>query len=58
MPFYNVNATISFAAWVMVEAESPDAAMEEARDMSAGDFDYDTGTGEVDFNVTPEVETA
>lgn len=56
MTRYTVNATVSMAAWLTVEADTPEEALQEARSVRAGDFDYDTGTAEVEFNVSPEVE--
>jgi len=56
MPTYTVNASVTFAAWVDVEADSPEAAVEEAKGYSASSFEYDDSTGDIDFNVTPEVE--
>ena len=53
---YNVNATVSFSAWVYVEADTPEEAMALARGFRARDFDYDSATGEVEFNVEPAVE--
>ena len=53
---YLVNATVSVAAWVEVIADDSDEALEIARGMSSDSFDYDFGTAEVDFNVTPAVE--
>jgi len=54
--YYQVNATINFAAWVEVEADSPESAADEAREMSASAFEYDLSSAEIEFNVTPEVE--
>ena len=56
MTRYTVNATVSMAAWLDVEADTPEEALEEARASSASSFDYDTGTAEVEFNVEPAVE--
>lgn len=56
MPYYTVNATISFSAWIVLEANSEREAIAEAQDRDASSFDYDASTGEVDFNVTPMVE--
>ena len=58
MTRYQVNATISFPAWIEVEADSPEEAIEEASNSSAGLFDYDATSPDLDFNVTPEVEVA
>lgn len=57
MTRYMVNATASFAAWVEVEADTPEDALEEARglDFSSG-WDFDPGTADFQFDVTPEVE--
>lgn len=55
MPLYDVNATISFAAWKTVEADTPEEAIERAQEYPAGCWDFDSGTAELDFNVTPEV---
>lgn len=57
-PRWCVNASITFAAWVMVEADTPEEALAEAQTFSADCFDYDTGTGDVEFNATPAVEDA
>ena len=57
-PRWVVNASITFAAWVIVEADNADEALTEAQHYSASDFDYDTGTGEVEFDVTPAVDNA
>lgn len=56
MTRYTVNATISMAAWIAVEADSEEEAMDEARSLSASHFDYDTSTADVEFNVEPAVE--
>jgi hypothetical protein len=58
MPWYSVNATVTFAAWVTVEADTPEDARELAEGYAARDFEFDPGTAEVEFNVTPEVELA
>lgn len=58
MPGYYVNATVSFLGALYVTADSPEEALEEAREARAADWDYDTGSGDVEFNVTPEVELA
>ena len=56
MPRYTVNATVSMAAWLTVEADTPEEALQDAHSAPARDFDYDTSTAEVEFNVLPEVE--
>jgi hypothetical protein len=56
MPRYCVNATKTVAAWLYVDADSPDDALEQARGSDARSFETDDGTAEVEFNVTPEVE--
>ena len=56
MNTYQVNATLTVSAWVDVEADSAEEAMREAKGIAARDFEYDLGTAEVEFNVTPEVE--
>lgn len=38
-----------------VEADTPEEARELAEEHDASYWDYDTGTGEIEFNVTPEV---
>ena len=58
MPRYTVNATIEMAAWITVDAWSPDAALAEAHSVDPSAFEYDTGTASVEFNVTPAVEPA
>jgi hypothetical protein len=58
MPNYSVTATVSFLGWVEVEADTEEAALDEARTRDASDFDLDPGTGDVEFNVTPAVEPA
>lgn len=55
MNAYNVYASLTFSGWVYIEAESPEAAVETAKGLEARDFDYDPGSGLVEFNVTPEV---
>lgn len=57
MNAYNVNASVTFSAWVYIpDADSEADALEQAHGMKASDFDYDPSTGEVEFNVTPTVE--
>jgi hypothetical protein len=56
--WYTVNGSVTFAAWVTVDAESPGDALDQARSLAADDFDYDTGTGEIAFDVSPAVEVA
>ena len=58
MRTYSVNATMSVAAWVYVEADSPEDALQQAHSVPARDFEYDLGTAEVEFNVTPRVDPA
>lgn len=55
---YSVNASVTFPAWVYVEAETPDDALQEAQTYQPGDFDYDASAGEVSFNVAPVVDDA
>ena len=57
MPRYCVNASVTYLGWVYVEADSAEDAITEAEDVSR-DFEYDPGTAQVDFNVTPMVEPA
>jgi hypothetical protein len=56
MPLYDVTATISMRAWIRVEADSPEEAIAEAEEHSPSDYDYDRGTAEIDFNITPAAE--
>lgn len=56
MPRYCVNATLTMAAWVWVEADSEAEALDEAHSMDADLFAYDHGTAQIDFNVEPAVE--
>jgi hypothetical protein len=56
MPSYYVNVTVSMAGWIQIEADSKEEAIEEAMSRAPGDFECDTGTAEVEFNVTPEAE--
>ena len=56
MPFYSVNATVSMFGWVEVQADTPEEALELAREYNARDFEVDAGTAEVEFNVQPTVE--
>jgi hypothetical protein len=44
------------AAWATVDAVNPDEALAAARDLDTREWDYDTSTAELDFNVTPAVE--
>jgi hypothetical protein len=55
---YYVNATVSFPATLEVEAATADDAFEEAKGMPASYWDYDSGSGMVEFDVSPEVESA
>ena len=54
---YTVNATIDMAAWLTVEAESPEDALDMAQSADPSDFEFDTTTASVEFNVTPSVES-
>ena len=56
MSHYQVNASITYAAWIDVEADSPEAAVDEARGMPTSAFEYDAAVAEIEFNVIPEVE--
>jgi len=56
MPRYTVNATLTAPAWVSVVADTPEAALAEAKEMAARDFDCDMAEAFVDFNVTPVVD--
>jgi len=56
MTTYTVNGTVSFAAWITVEASDPEAALLEAMNADPRDFDFDGQTAEVVFNVDPTVE--
>jgi len=56
MTLYDVSATVSFIGTICVEADTPEAALEEAREFAARDFEFDPDTGDVEFNVTPAVE--
>lgn len=58
MPYFDVNATVSFPAWLRVEADDPEQALDVAREHDASYYDYDTGSGEVEFNVSPSVQEA
>jgi len=53
---YTVNASLTMLAWVWIDADSPDEALQIARSLPPSDFDYDPGSGSVEFNVEPEVE--
>ena len=55
MSAFTVNATLTFSGWVYIEANTPEDALAAARELEARDFDYDPGSGMVEFNVTPEV---
>jgi hypothetical protein len=59
MSRYQVNGSVTFSAWVEVEAETPDEAIDEARnlDIRSG-WEWDEGTAEIDLNVEPMVEPA
>jgi hypothetical protein len=56
MPEYTVNGTITVFAWITVEADSPEAAVEIAAGTPAYHWDTDAASGEVQLNVTPRVE--
>jgi hypothetical protein len=56
MTTYDVNAAISFPAWLSVDAESPEDAQQIAEQASVSSFEYDASSGEVEFNVDPAVE--
>jgi hypothetical protein len=56
MPYYVVNATVSYFGWVRVEADNEEAALEEARELHARDYEFDASAGQVEFNMTPIVE--
>ncbi len=58
MGLYEVNATVSMAAWVTLEADSETDALDKARELSAANYDTDTSTATLDFNVTPAVTPA
>ena len=58
MTYYTVNATLSVAAWLEVDADSPGDAQDIAMDTPASHFEYDMGTAEVEFNVEPAVEVS
>ena len=58
MTRYTVNATISMAAWIDVEAEDEIEALVAAKMSPASSYDYDTGTAEIELNVEPAVEVA
>ena len=58
MPRYTVNVSLTFIGWVDVEADDKLTALEAANQMSARDFDYDPDTGQVDFNITPQIEVS
>ena len=58
MSIYTINATLSVAAWITMEADSEDEAVTLAHDAMVSDFEYDMGTATVEFNVTPMVEAA
>jgi hypothetical protein len=53
---YIVNGTMSMAAWIAVEAESEADAVDQATWHDANMWEYDTGTAEIEMNVTPMVE--
>ena len=55
---YCVNATVSYAGWVYVDADSPEDAEDEALALSASLFEIDASTAEVEFNAEPLVEPA
>lgn len=55
MAYYEVNASLTFPAWTTIEADSPEAALEEARGLSASQWEKDDSAGTVAFDVTPEV---
>jgi hypothetical protein len=56
MTLYTVNATMTVGAWIIIDADSEAEAVAEAHERDARDYEYDVGTAEVEFNVTPEVE--
>lgn len=58
MSIYTVNATLSVAAWITMEADSEDEAVSLAHDAMVSDFEYDLGSGEIEFNVSPLVEVS
>ena len=58
MPRYTVNATMSMAAWIELDADTPEEAFDIAQSFTPGAFDYDTGTAEIEFNIDPSVEVA
>lgn len=53
---YTVNGSVTMAAWVHVEATSPEDALEQADDIAAKDWARDDWTAEIDMNVEPQVE--
>ena len=58
MNYYTVNATMTVAAWLDVEATSEEAALEAADATPASQWEYDMTTAEIEFNVTPQVEVS
>lgn len=56
MARFIVTGTYSAIAWIKVEAEDEQAAVEEAEGIDAECWERDSGTAEVDLNVEPMVE--
>lgn len=57
MTRYSVNVRLDVPAWFYVEADSPEEAIDEARNMSASDFEHDMSAAYVDFaDVTADEE--
>jgi hypothetical protein len=55
---YEVNASVWFPAWLEVESDSPEEALAEAKGYSARDFERDESSGQVEFDVQPQVTEA
>lgn len=56
MTRYSVNATLVASAWIEVEADSPEHAVQVAADYPTSAFEYDLGGADVEFNVSPAAE--
>lgn len=55
MGSFTVNASLTRIAWVTVEADSADEAFEKAQGIGAYQWETDAATGELEFNVSPQV---
>lgn len=56
MTRYCLNASVTMVAWIYVVADTPDEALEEAEQADRSQWEWDEGTAEFEFNITPQYE--